>query len=64
MPGYADAIAARIKADNDWRTTIRPVNDTLRDRSRDALVAHILQHLSSNPPPPTSTPPTGCSTTS
>jgi hypothetical protein len=49
MPGFGDALQARIQAENDWRSAIRPVNDTLRDRSRDALVAYILRHLSASP---------------
>lgn len=38
----------------DWLTVVRPINDTMRQNQRDALVAYILQQLGDLPP---STPP-------
>jgi len=29
----------------DWLAVIKPINDTMRDLQRDALVAYVLQHL-------------------
>jgi hypothetical protein len=34
-----------LYAESDWLTVVRPINDTMRIRQRDALVAYILQQL-------------------
>jgi hypothetical protein len=38
-----------LYAEADWLTVVRPINDTIRTQQRDALVAYILQSLSSLP---------------
>ncbi|MCB0555605.1 MAG: peptidoglycan-binding protein [Phaeodactylibacter sp.] len=46
------AIKAALRAKYDergWRKLIQPINDELRNRSRDALVAYILHQLQKNP---------------
>jgi hypothetical protein len=48
VSGFEDALRAR-HADTDWRTVIRPVNDTMRDLRRNALVTYILQQLAADP---------------
>lgn len=44
-------------ADADWFTVVQPINDTMRQAQRDALVAYILQQFqeepASTPPSPT-----------
>lgn len=45
---FEGALRARFAA-ADWRTVIRPVNDTMRTRRRDALSAYILHQLGGNP---------------
>jgi Neuraminidase-like domain/Putative peptidoglycan binding domain/Salmonella virulence plasmid 28.1kDa A protein len=42
------ALRARY-AKADWLTVIKPINDTIRDKQRDALVAYVLQQLGDNP---------------
>ncbi|HEU5370514.1 MAG TPA: neuraminidase-like domain-containing protein, partial [Ktedonobacterales bacterium] len=42
------ALRARY-ADADWRTVVQPINDDIRGLQRDALVAHILHQMRSNP---------------
>jgi hypothetical protein len=42
------ALRARY-APADWREVVRPINDELRGRQRDALVAYILHQLRSDP---------------
>ena len=37
-----------LYAESDWLTVVRPINDTMRIRQRDALVAYILQQLGDN----------------
>jgi hypothetical protein len=32
-------------ADSDWFTLVKPINDTMRAKQRDALVAYVLHHL-------------------
>jgi hypothetical protein len=36
-----------LYAESDWLTVVRPINDTMRIRQRDALVAYILQQRGS-----------------
>ena len=36
-------------ADADWLTLVKPINDTMRTRQRDALVAFALHHLAQHP---------------
>ncbi len=36
-------------ADADWLTLVKPINDTMRARQRDALVAYALHHLGQRP---------------
>jgi hypothetical protein len=43
------AVRARY-AESDWLSVVKPINDTLRDLQRDALVAYILQQLRSQSP--------------
>jgi Neuraminidase-like domain len=38
-----------LYAEADWLTVVRPINDAIRTKQRDALVAHILQAMSSQP---------------
>jgi hypothetical protein len=42
------ALRARYDA-SGWLEVLRPINDEMRALQRDALVAHILHHLRSNP---------------
>jgi hypothetical protein len=42
------ALRARY-TEADWRNVIQPVNDTMRDHRRNALVAYILHQLRTNP---------------
>ncbi len=42
------ALRARYAA-SDWLNVVRPINDGLRARQRDALVAYILHQMRSNP---------------
>jgi hypothetical protein len=42
------ALRARY-ADADWLTLVKPINDTMRARQRDALVAFALHHLAERP---------------
>ncbi|HBB87905.1 MAG TPA: PA14 domain-containing protein,virulence plasmid 28 protein [Blastocatellia bacterium] len=42
------ALRARYDA-ADWRTVVQPINDKMRSLQRDALVAYILNQMSSNP---------------
>ncbi len=46
---FQAALRARY-AEADWLTVIKPINDTMRVRQRDALVAYILQHFGDQPP--------------
>lgn len=57
------ALRARY-AEADWRAVAKPINDALRGRQRDALVAYILLKMGGSRPPGTSTRRTGCSSTS
>ncbi|HEX5271715.1 MAG TPA: neuraminidase-like domain-containing protein [Gemmataceae bacterium] len=34
-----------LYAEADWLTVVKPINDTMRDAQRDALVGHVLQQL-------------------
>jgi ABC toxin-like protein/neuraminidase-like protein/virulence plasmid A protein len=42
------ALRARYEAE-DWRNVVQPINDALRAKQRDALVAYILHQFRSNP---------------
>jgi len=42
------ALRARYE-EYDWLNVLRPVNDEMRALQRDALVAHILHQMRSNP---------------
>lgn len=42
------ALRARY-AEADWLAVVRPINDSMRARQRDALVAYVLQHLGDQP---------------
>jgi peptidoglycan hydrolase-like protein with peptidoglycan-binding domain len=46
--GLQSALRARY-AEADWLTVVKPINDTLRQRQRDALVAYVLQRLGDQP---------------
>ena len=46
--------ARALYAEADWLTVVKPIDDTMRQSQRDALVAYILQQLGDKPP---STPP-------
>ena len=54
--GLQSALRA-LYAQSDWLTVVRPINDTMRQVQRDALVAWVLQQLgdqpASTPPNPT-----------
>ena len=39
---FEAAVRARY-ADSDWLTVIKPINDTMRQQQRDALVAYVLR---------------------
>lgn len=40
----------KAKYDNDgWLAVLQPINDTLRDRRRDALVSHVLHQMQRDP---------------
>jgi hypothetical protein len=44
----ADGLQAAVRArydETDWLAVVQPINDTMRDLQRDALVAYILQQL-------------------
>ncbi len=38
-----------LYAQADWLAVIKPINDTMRDNQRDALVAYVLQQLGDQP---------------
>jgi hypothetical protein len=38
-----------LYAKADWLSVIKPINDTMRDKQRDALVAYVLQQLGDQP---------------
>ncbi len=38
-----------LYAEGDWLAVVKPINDTLRDLQRDALVAYVLQQLAADP---------------
>src|SRR5690606_12680321 len=42
------ALRARYAA-ADWRTVLQPINDALRGRQRDALVAYVLHRMRADP---------------
>jgi pSer/pThr/pTyr-binding forkhead associated (FHA) protein len=47
-PAIADGLQAAVRsryAEADWLAVAKPINDTMRDLQRDALVAFILQQL-------------------
>jgi hypothetical protein len=47
-PKIVDSLQAALRAkyaEADWRAVIKPINDTMRVRQRDALVAYILKRL-------------------
>ena len=48
VAGLQSALRA-IYAEPDWREVIKPINDTMRDVQRDALVAYVLQKLGDQP---------------
>jgi Neuraminidase-like domain len=41
VSGFQAAVRSRY-AENDWLTVVKPINDTMREMRRDALVAYIL----------------------
>jgi hypothetical protein len=47
--GLQSALRA-LYAEADWLTAVKPINDTMRQAQRDALVAWILQQLGDQPP--------------
>ena len=52
-PAIADGLQAAVRsryAETDWLAVVQPINDTLRDLQRDALVAYILQQLGDQGP--------------
>jgi hypothetical protein len=52
-PAIADGLQAAVRAryaEADWLAVVQPINDTLRDLQRDALVAYILQQLGDQGP--------------
>ena len=72
VTGFQAAVRSRY-AETDWLTVVKPVNDTMRQMRRDALVAYILLHLrpgilsqlgvqatASRSPPPTTCSATSC----
>ncbi len=38
-----------LYAESDWLAVVKPINDTMRDRQRTALVAYVLQRLGDQP---------------
>jgi hypothetical protein len=48
VTGLQAALRA-IYAEPDWLAVIKPINDTMRDIQRDALVAYVLQKLGDQP---------------
>jgi hypothetical protein len=43
--GALQSALRALYAEPDWLTVVRPINDAMRIRQRDALVAYVLQHL-------------------
>jgi hypothetical protein len=51
-PATVSALQSALRAryaEIDWLAVVKPINDTMRDRQRDALVASVLQQLGDQP---------------
>ncbi len=52
-PAVAADLQAAVRsryAEGDWLAVVKPINDTMRDLQRDALVAYVLQQLGDQGP--------------